>query len=389
MGRQLFSGLIRTTAGTLIAAVSIGLVTAPEVNAQGMVEPTAAPRPRSGRSLYQTSCVSCHGGDGKGASRSHVGFAKPLPDLTDCQFAAREADADWFGIIHDGGPTRGFSELMPAFGDALTDEELELVLDHVRTLCRDDRWPRGELNLPRALLTEKAFPEDEVLWINGATLEGPAQIDGKLILEKRLGPTTQVEASLPYGARRRIPAVEGRTGWGFGAGDLALGAKQVLLHSRASGTIVSVAGEIILPTGDEADGYGKGTLIFEPFLALGQLFPSVGFVQIQTGVELPWYTHRAGYEGYARLVLGQTFTQGRFGRDWSPMFELMAAGELDDLGALAWDYVPQLQVTLSRRKHIRANVGVRMPMTGIGERPMQALAYLLWDWFDGGLGDGW
>jgi hypothetical protein len=33
----------------------------------------------------------------------------------------------------------------------------------VRSLCTDKRWPRGELNFPAPLFTEKAFPENETL----------------------------------------------------------------------------------------------------------------------------------------------------------------------------------------------------------------------------------
>ncbi len=52
---------------------------------------------------------------------------------------------------------------MPAFGDALAGAEIELVIGHLRTFCTDDAWPRGELNLPRPLVTEKAFPENEAV----------------------------------------------------------------------------------------------------------------------------------------------------------------------------------------------------------------------------------
>jgi hypothetical protein len=58
---------------------------------------------------------------------------------------------------------RGFSEEMPAFGEALTEEELGRVIAYVQTFCTDRSWPRGELNLPRAFFTEKAFPEDEAV----------------------------------------------------------------------------------------------------------------------------------------------------------------------------------------------------------------------------------
>ena len=70
------------------------------------------------------------------------------------------------------------------------------------------------------------------------------------------------------------------------------------------------------------------------------------------------------------------------------MVELLGARELDAEAPTAWHVVPQLQVTLSRRQHIMANVGVRLPVDGSGDKP-QWMVYLLWDWFDGGLTNGW
>src|SRR5690606_3960124 len=119
---------------------------------------STAPAARSGAELYRDACAACHGVDGTGQPRSVVGFDLPLPDFTDCSFATREPDADWFAVVHEGGGVRGFHRMMPAFGEALTDEEIQRTLDYIRTLCEEaDEWPRGELNLPRALVTEKAY----------------------------------------------------------------------------------------------------------------------------------------------------------------------------------------------------------------------------------------
>jgi hypothetical protein len=52
---------------------------------------------------------------------------------------------------------------MPAFGDALSRDEIDLILAYVQTLYEDKSWPRGEFNLPLTLGTEKAFPEDEMV----------------------------------------------------------------------------------------------------------------------------------------------------------------------------------------------------------------------------------
>ena len=71
------------------------------------------------------------------------------------------------------------------------------------------------------------------------------------------------------------------------------------------------------------------------------------------------------------------------------MVELLADRELASGERINWDNVPQFQVTLSRRQHIRANVGVRFPINDFGPRTTQVLFYLMWDTFDGGIRDGW
>src|SRR5688572_31455843 len=109
---------------------------------------------RSGEELYRFACAACHGADGTGAPQSQVGFDDPVPDFTDCSFNTPEAAADWLAIAHDGGPVRAFSKRMPAFGSALTVAELERTVAYVRGFCEDRAWPRGDLNFPRALVTE-------------------------------------------------------------------------------------------------------------------------------------------------------------------------------------------------------------------------------------------
>jgi hypothetical protein len=170
---------------------------------------------------------------------------------------------------------------------------------------------------------------------------------------------------------------------------VAVGAKRALLHSIDSGSIFSIAGEVILPTGDREQGIGKGTTVLEPFVAYGQILPADFFLQSQGGLELPLNTERAPREAFWRFVLGRTFDVGRSGRAWSPMVELLGAREFEHGHRNQWDVVPQFQVTLSRRQHIMANFGVRIPVTDSGPRNTQVLFYLLWDWFDGGLFEGW
>jgi hypothetical protein len=54
-----------------------------------------------------------------------------------------------------------------------------------------------------------------------------------------------------------------------------------------------------------------------------------------------------------------------------------------------WDLVPQFQVTLSARQHIMAAAGWRIPVTRRDSRVNEFVFYLLWDWYDGRLLEGW
>jgi mono/diheme cytochrome c family protein len=337
--------------------------------------------PAGGRVLYQAACAACHGADGRGVAQSTLGFDTPVPDFTDCSFATPEPDADWMAVMHDGGPARAFNRRMPAFGDALTDTELQQILDYTRGFCTNDAWPRGELNLPRALVTEKAFPENEAVLTTTVAATGTGHVGNQFLYERRLGARSQFEVVVPLLLR------EGADGWGRGLGDVAVAVKHALFHDGAN--ILSVAGEVVFPTGKEDAGLGSGTTVFEPFVAFGRILPADGFFQLQTGLELPTDTDRAQREAFWRMAAGKTFTEGRFGRTWSPMVELLAARELEEAARVHWDLVPQVQVTLNTRQHIMINVGVRFPVNEREGRSTQVITYFLWDWFDGGLLEGW
>lgn len=354
---------------------------------------TAAPlAASSGTKIYQANCATCHGQDGRGSRPENTGLDIPLPDFTDCAFTSRETERDWGGIVSQGGPVRAFDERMPAFGGVLTEVDIERVVRHVKQFCRDNSWPPGELNFPRAILTEKAYPENELLLISGVTLEGPAEVTGKLIYEQRVGARSQFEVIAPFGVTRRSDSERRATGlgrWGRGLGDVAFGFKHVVFHSPSSETIASLGAEFAIPTGSPAEGMGKDTYLFEPFMTIGQGLSSLGFVQLQAGIGLPFDESRASKELYGRIALGRMFTYGRFGRFWVPMFELQSVRELSNDAVAAWGFMPQIQLAISKRKHVRANFGVLMPMNDLASRPMQSMGYLLWDWYDGGLSEGW
>jgi hypothetical protein len=344
-----------------------------------------ASHPRTPAEVYRSSCQGCHGPDGRGMPQSTTALPLPVPDFSDCNFAVREPDSDWLAIIHDGGPARGFDPLMPAFGDALPMAELEAALAHVRTFCADrSAWPSGNLNLPRTLFTEKAFVEDEVVVTGSIAAEGDPAIASKVVYEKRFFSKGQFELVVPLGFKKP----EG-SDWTTGLGDVVLGWKQVLLHNSRSGSILAASGEVILPIGDEGGGFGKGVTVVEPFVSFGQVLRGDSFIQAQVGIELPVDTAKAAQEAFWRVAAGKSIARNRWGRTWTPMVELLGFKELEEDQEAHYDLVPQFQVTLSQRQHIMANIGVRIPLDKPGTRSTQVAFYLLWDWFDGGLADGW
>ncbi|MFC1764814.1 c-type cytochrome [Planctomycetota bacterium] len=343
----------------------------------------------SGKYLFEQNCMACHGVDGTGAPSSTVGFAVPLPDFTDSSFASREPAADWVKVAQEGGPARGFSEIMPAFGDALTEEELLAAVEYISTFYGDKNWPRGELNLPKALVTTKAFPEDELVLTSSYRPEGDAKLSNKLIYERRIGPLNQVELIVPFGWAEQPISGTSDTQWQSSMGDVGIAYKRVMLHSMKSGSILSLGGELFLPTGDKEKGFGADTTVFEPYVSYGQILPSDHFLQAQAGLVWPYDSKKKNEKAFWRGVVGRTFFSGVYGRAWSPMIELLGSKELVSSARTEWDVVPQLQVTLSTRQHVRLAVGARIPMNDTDTRKPEYMIYLLWDWFDGGFFEGW
>lgn len=342
--------------------------------------PPEAPE-RSGAELYRAACATCHGSDGRGTAAVQASYPVAPPDFTDCNFATREPDLDWIAVSHGGGPARGFDPLMPSFAELLSVEELARVVAYVRRFCVEEGWPRGELNLPRALVTSKAFPEDEAAL---RVIADETRVTTRFVYATRVGRLSQFEVVVP------VSVAKGDDGaWRGGAGDFAFAFKHVLAHDLEWGGIVSAAAELVVPTGSTERGFGAGTAVLEPFLAYGLLLSSRSFVQFQVGGGIP-YDREHSDELFARAVLGGRLIESSgFGRAWTPMLEILGARELATDALTHVDAVPQLQVTLSARQHVVANAGLRIPMNDRSERPAQVMAYVIWDWFDGGFFDGW
>jgi len=101
------------------------------------------------------------------------------------------------------------------------------------------------------------------------------------------------------------------------------------------------------------------------------------------------FRDEAEVDVFWRGAYGYTFSQGDFGRSWSPMLEVLGSLAVEDPSQVHWDLAPQLQVSLSTRQHIALGLATRIPIEPGNDRAIGVWAYLLWEWFDGGLGEGW
>lgn len=339
----------------------------------------------NGRTIYRNGCVSCHGENGKGAPPTSTVFKRPdtFPDFTQCSGTTPEANYTWKAVITHGGPSLGFSTIMPSFSGVFSSDQIDDVIAYLRTFCTNPRWPRGELNLPRAIVTEKAFPEDELVLTTDVNASGAPGFTAHAIHEEVVSSRDQIELDMPWTVQDTNHAYDNHIG------DITLGLKHVMFANLRTGSILSLQGGVLPPTGSTKLG-GAGTTVFEPFASFDQLFRSNTWVQFQMGADLPHNTKIAPQSMFYYTAIGQTFGQDHMlGRQWSPMMEFLANRDLVDGAKTDWDIMPEMQVTVSRRQHIRVDVGYRKPVSDTAGRTPSLNFYVLWDWADGRFWEGW
>ncbi len=345
-----------------------------------------AERPRTGQEIYRAGCMGCHGPDGKGQPQSVLGFEPPatFPDFSDCAAGSAENDYIWLAVVHLGGRVRAESHIMPAFGDLLTDEEIDRVVQYVHSLCVEPGWPRGNLNFPRAFSTEKAFPENEVVFTMNAASGHARSVENRVDYEHRVGKHGQYELGVP------MLFQQGEAGhWSRGLGDINAAFKYAFYDNNRNGTIAAAGGEVTFPTGKETEGLGGGVPILETFAMFDQALPRDSFVQLHVGFERPTDHDIAPNAFYSRTAVGKTFKQDGWGRIWTPMVEFLAAKDLEEGAVTEWDVAPQMQVSLSTFQHVLLSVGYQMPVNERETRGNTFRVYFLWDWFDGPLFSMW
>lgn len=333
-----------------------------------VARPAAAQQPDVPTTIpekWNAWCARCHGRDGAGKVALPTVAVEPM-DFTDCRIATAEPDADWEMAIAHGGPAVGLSSQMPAFGDVLTQEEVRGFVRHLRGFCRETGWPSGNLNLPRPIFAEKAFPENEVV-ILPMSSHAPNQFatfELRTVYERRVGRRGQVEAELPFesiyfGTRQT------------GLGDIEFGAKYALTP-QVSRLLVSAGLDVAIGTGQASQLAGRVGAVVEPYVAAATMVGNA-YLQGQFKMEFPTKTSWRSRETIFHVYLGRDTSS--FPNTWTVGVEL--SGENREL-----DLTPQVRKGLTRTGALAAAFGVSVPLNERDERGVRWVGYLLWEYLE-------
>ncbi len=117
--------LERSVWGGLVAATLITLTPGSAVGA-------------SAEENYKLYCVQCHGslGNGHGINDTSGGLAVSPRNHTDPEEMSKLTDEDMRLAITHGGDAVDKSELMPAWGETLSAQEIDALVAYLRKLCK-------------------------------------------------------------------------------------------------------------------------------------------------------------------------------------------------------------------------------------------------------------
>lgn len=288
-------------------------------------------------------------------------------DFTDCRLSSPEPDADWELVTAQGGHPAGMSSEMPAYGELLDADRIRGLVAHLRSFCAEPGWPSGNLNFPRAIFTEKAFPENELVILPAVSHRDgePTGFRLRSVYERRFGRRAHGEIGVPL----ETLGGEGRS---TGLGDVSVAGKYVVHMNRATTSIVTAGLEVVLPTGNDGRGLGSGTTVFEPYLASGLALGQT-VVQGQLKYEFPARDFWGDREIVYNLSIGRTLDV----RPSAWTFGVELNGIEKDVAV-----TPQARKALTRTGALAAAAGVRIPLNNRSAQPVRYVGYLLWEYLD-------
>jgi len=92
---------------------------------------------------YKSYCMQCHGMHGKGDGVNVPAMNVRPRDHSDNKYMMTRTNTEIYKAIKFGGPAVNKSIKMPGWGDVLTEEEINQMVGHIRTLCCEREILRG------------------------------------------------------------------------------------------------------------------------------------------------------------------------------------------------------------------------------------------------------
>ena len=336
--------------------------------------------------MWGAWCARCHADDGSGKVNEPTITVEPM-DFTDCKVTSAEPDADWERAIAKGGPGVGLSPEMPGFEDSLSPDQITLFVSHIRGFCKEPGWPSGNTNFPRPIITEKAFPENELVILPAISHfpedAAPSITEGmlKVVYERRFGKRSMFEIGLPLVTTNAFLT---RTG---GLGDLEVAIKHALYTSNPTGgvasppRIVSLGLEVVLPTGDRFKEHGSGTPIVEPYVSAGTMIRNWYF-QTQLKAEFPVDQLRADQAVVYNAYVGRDTSSAP--NTWTIGVELNGeiAMPLQDPTMHVVALTPQVRKGLTGTGALAASAGMMVPLNKREQQGVRWVGYLLWEYLE-------
>lgn len=87
----------------------------------------------AGMAVYETNCASCHGAQGFGDGPAAAALEPKPASLADAEMMDELSDGYLFWRVNEGGLFDPFNSVMPAWKNALSEDEIWQVLSYIRT----------------------------------------------------------------------------------------------------------------------------------------------------------------------------------------------------------------------------------------------------------------
>ena len=100
-----------------------------------LVCPVAYADSERGRRIYRENCAPCHGASGRGDGVGSESLPVRPADHTNRELMSSRSDAFLRDVIAKGGSAMNLSTFMPAWQGILKEEEIQDLVDYIRSLA--------------------------------------------------------------------------------------------------------------------------------------------------------------------------------------------------------------------------------------------------------------